>query len=172
MKFSVIIRVILIVAVLISYSCSRRMENLNPKLNDRIVDEANLFTEQEKDSLFTLIREVSLNMDPQIGIATIDSLINESIDQYSLRMVGKMNLGRKSYMDGLLFAISKKDKMVRIDVGNGLLKIIPDDKSKQINHEIIIPRFKEGSYFEGVLNSLVYVKKLIEDNKELVGKFE
>jgi uncharacterized protein len=148
------------------------MENLNPRLDERIVDDAKLFTDQEKDSLFNLIREVSLNIGPQIGIATVDYLSNESIEQYSLRMIDKMKLGRKSYMDGLLFAISKNDKLIRIDVGNGLRRIISDENAEWINRELIAPKFKQDLYFEGMLNGLNYAKKLIEDNKALVGKIE
>lgn len=152
-------------------SCTRRMENLNPDLSQRIVDSANLFSEQERDSLFKLIHNLSISCGPQIGIATIDSLNGEAIEDFSRKVRGDLKLGRKNYKDGLLFAVSIKDKIIRIDVGDGLVHIIPDEKAKWINRELMIPEFEQGQYFNGLLIGLTYTVKLIEDNKELIGKF-
>ena len=162
---------ILFVSLFTWTSCLRgRVEFSNPKIDERIMDEAKLFSDQQKDSLFELIRRLDSDIGSQIGIATTDSLKKgETIDDFSLKMVDEMRLGRRNYRDGILFAISKKEKIIRIDVGDGLTKIIPDDKAKWINVELIIPKFRDGLYYEGLYNGVSYTKKLIESNKEDIG---
>lgn len=161
---------ILFVSLFIWTSCLRgRVEFSNPKIDERIMDEAKLFSDQQKDSLFELIRKLDSDIGSQIGIATTDSLDGVSIEKFSLKKVDEMRLGRRNFSDGILFAISKKDKKIRIDVGDGLTKIIPDDKAKWINQELILPKFREGLYYEGLYNGVSYTKKLIESNKEDIG---
>jgi uncharacterized protein len=164
----------LFVGMFIWTSCLRgRMEVSNPKMDERILDKANLFSEQEKDSLFGLIRKLDSEIGSQIGIATTDSLEKgETIEDFSLKAIREMKLGRRNYKDGLLFAISKNDKIVRISVGDGLKQIIPDDKANWINNELIGPRLRDSLYYAGLYTGISYAKKLIEHNREKIGAFE
>lgn len=170
MKHKIVI-LTLFVSLFVWTSCLRgRVEFSNPKIDDRIMDDAKLFSDQQKDSLFELIRKLDADIGSQIGIATTDSLKKgETIEDFSLKKVDEMRLGRKNYRDGILFAISKKDKRIRIDVGDGLTEIIPNDKARWINVELIIPKLKDGLYYEGLYNGVSYTKKEIESNKEKIG---
>jgi uncharacterized protein len=103
---------------------------------------------------------------------TVDSLNGEGIDAFSLKMANEMNLGRMNFQDGILFCLSKKEGLIRIEIGKGLERVIPNDKASLINHEYIIPKCKAGNYFEGFMAGIIQFKKLIEENKGSIGLFD
>ena len=81
-----------------------------------------------------------------------------------------MKLGRSNFNDGLLIAVALKERAIRIEVGYGLEKIIKDEIASRIIREEIGPRFKEEKFYEGLYTAVEKIKKLIEENKDLVGQ--
>ncbi|MEZ4973088.1 MAG: TPM domain-containing protein [Cyclobacteriaceae bacterium] len=140
-------------------------------LNERIIDNAQLFTQQEKDSIFELIKQIDDSVGSQIAVVTIKTLNGQDIKDFSLRMIDSLNLGRTSYRDGLLLTVSVNDQIIRMDAGPGLGKIISDSVAKKINQRVIIPEFGQLNYGTGIYNGILEVKKLIERSKDLVGDF-
>jgi len=134
------------------------------------MDDANLLTVQQEDSIFSIIQDIESNIGSQIAVLTIGTLNGDSIEGFSLRMVNEMGLGRKDYDDGILITVSVNDRKTRIDVGLGLEKIIKDEIAARIVKEDMGPRFGKGDFFNGIIVAVEKIKKLIEENKELVGQ--
>ncbi len=137
---------------------------------NRIFDNANLLTPTEVDSIFYLIEDLDKNIGSQIAILTIDTLNGVDIKDYSIKEAEKLGLGRDKQKDGLLIMVSLKDKSVRIEVGNGLEKIITNGIAARIISDVIVPEFKEGRFGRGIYNAVDTIKVLIEGNKGLVGE--
>jgi len=152
-------------------SCLRdRVEFSDPTIDERIIDNAELFSDSERDSLFNIIKELDKAVGSQIGIVTIDSLEKgETIEHCALRKVDEMRLGRRNYRDGLLFLVSKREECIRIEVGNGLVRIISSEKAKWINTNLIGPYFSNGFYYHGVFKGVSYASALIKNNRDQVG---
>lgn len=138
--------------------------------SERVFDQAELLSDLEKSKLTTLIKELERNVGSQIAILTVDTLNGEKMEEFSLRTFTKMNLGRNEYADGILIVLSVKDRKIRIEVGVGLERIVKDEVAARINREIIVPKYREGKYYEGFYAAVVEIKNLIEGNKQLVGK--
>ena len=134
------------------------------------MDDANLLTVQQEDSIFSIIQDIERNIGSQIAVLTIGTLNGDSIEGFSLRMVNEMGLGRKDYDDGILITVSVNDRKTRIEVGLGLEKIIKDEIAARIVREDMGPRFGKGDFFNGLIVAVEKIKKLIEENKELVGQ--
>jgi len=151
-------------------SC-HRPERFQPTINNTIYDSAGLLTKQQTDSIFGLIQELNDNIGSQIVVIIIDSLKGQEINDYSIRQTEKLDVGRESYKDGILFTASLKERQMRIEVGYGLELIIKDEIASQINRQVIAPKFRDGKYGLGIYLGLDSIKYLIEKNRDLVGKF-
>lgn len=155
-------------------SCSDRYKRYfppKPTIDNRIFDNAHLFTTSQKDSIFELIKQLDDSIGSQVAVLTIETLNGQEIEKFSINKADSLKLGRYSYKDGLLFTFSVREKMMRMEVGIGLEKVIPDEVAKRINQDIIVPKFRMEKYGQGVYDGVNTVKKLIESKKGLVGVF-
>ncbi len=153
-------------------SCDKKpaAEQNEIKIEERIFDNAHTLNAEQKDSIFQIIKTLDNEIGSQIAIITIDTLIGEDINEFSINKVDELRLGRDVYLDGLLVVIAVKNHEARIEVGYGLEKIIRDEIASEILREDMIPRFRENDYSGGLRFGIQRIKKLIEDNKQLVGQ--
>lgn len=158
--------IFLVALVLLITSC-RHHEGL--KASDRIFDQANLLTDDQEDSLITLINAVDKDLGPQIGIVTVDSLGGQDIGMFAVAELKKLGLGRKGFNDGLLITVALREKQVRIDPGPGLRRVIPDDMQGTLIRNTIAPEFKDKHYFEGLRTGIIQIHVLMEQNRSLIG---
>ncbi|HKZ37642.1 MAG TPA: TPM domain-containing protein [Chryseolinea sp.] len=167
-------RIILIVTVLtflgLVISCNSPKDNNSVDTRESIFDHASLLTVQQKDTIAELIRGLEKRVGSQIAIFTTDSLKGESINEFSLRTAEKLRLGRAEFDDGLLITVAVSNRQMRIEVGYGLENIIKDEIAARLIRDDMAPRFRVGDFSGGLKVTVEKVIKLIEDNKELVGK--
>lgn len=164
-------RLVLILLIVVACGKEKPQDNHTPLTKEaRIVDLANKISPTAEDSIFNLIRNLEKDIGSQIAVITIETLNGEEINSFSIRAAEQMGLGRDKYLDGVLLVFSLQEKLMRIEVGFGLEKILRDEIAKRICTEIIAPRFIEGNYGQGIYLGIAEVKKLIEQNKNMVGK--
>jgi len=134
------------------------------------MDDGNLLTPEQEDTIYAIIKDLETNIGSQIVVLTLESLGGQTINDLSLRMANEMQLGRKDYDDGVLIMVAARDHQMRIEVGYGLEKIIKDEIADEICRDDMGPRFRDGDFFNGIKTAVEQIKKLIEDNEELVGQ--
>lgn len=99
----------------------------------------------------------------QIVLLTTDSFSPDStIEEYALKQLRNMGIGQKNVNNGLLIVFSKSLRKVRIELGYGTETVLTSAKAKNIIDSIMVPRFKEEKYFEGLWNA----------SKEITGFLE
>jgi uncharacterized membrane protein YgcG len=138
-------------------------------IEKRIFDNADLLSEVQEDSVFQVIKKLEDEVGSQIAILTIDSLRNEPIEQFSLRMANDLQLGRAEYNDGILVTIARADRKARIEVGTGLENIVTNEIAARLIREELAPRFRQRKYGEGIFVTTHKLSDLIAKNKGLVG---
>lgn len=153
-------------------SCDRKVDQKVSELEvkSRIFDNADLLTKEQEDDLFRLIQSLENEIGSQIAIMTVVSLEGQPIEEYSLKIFERLGLGRAKFDDGILIIVSETDRMMRIEVGYGLEKIVKDEIASRINREEMAPSFKENDYAGGLKKAIEKIITLIKNNKELVGK--
>lgn len=134
------------------------------------MDDANLLTTQQEDTLFSIIRDVESELGSQIAVYTIPTLNGESIDSLSLRIANEMKLGRATFDDGVLVSIAPRERRMRVEVGLGLQMVITNEMADDINTKIMAPKFREDNFYSGIKDALFEIKKDLEQNKELIGQ--
>lgn len=163
-----IIKNLFLVVLICGFSCNKKSSEV--QIEHRIIDRADLLTKSQEDSIFAIIMDLDHKIGSQIGVLTIDTLNGESINEFSLKEAERRRLGRANYNDGILLTISFKDRKARIEVGTGLELIIKDEIAARIIRDQLVPEFRNDEYYRGISAAVKEIKRLIEQNKSLVGK--
>ncbi|MBP7280253.1 MAG: YgcG family protein [Leptospiraceae bacterium] len=132
-----------------------------PELNGRVNDLSGILESIQREALEDKLKTIENNKGSQVAILIIPTTEEETIDQFSIRVVEKWKLGRKEVNDGVLILIATDDRKMRIEVGYGLEGILPDAICRRIISEQMKPHFKEKNYYEGIDNAVESISKII-----------
>jgi len=135
-----------------------------PRLNARVNDYAGILSSSEKSTLESLLIDTENKTSSQVALLTIPSLEGEVLEDYSIKVAEKWELGQKKFDNGVLVLVAMAEKKIRIEVGYGLEPILTDVKSNYIIRKMMVPEFKRNNYFAGINNGLKAVTGIV--NKE------
>lgn len=121
-----------------------------PALTSPVMDLANLMSEGERTDLSQLAYEINTNGGPQITILTVPDMQGYPIEEYSIRVAEKWQLGTKEKDNGLLVVIAQAEREMRIEVGNGIEGEITDYDTSQYTRRIFPEHFKRGDFHGGI----------------------
>ena len=137
----------------------------------RVHDEAKVLSQNAIDRLELRLKKYEDSTTNQIAVLLIPSLDGDVIENYSLRVVEKWQLGTKKNDNGVLLLIAVDDHKMRIEVGHGLEGVLTDALSSRIIRNEIAPNFRRGDFDTGVTASIDAIIKTIgsEYNADTVG---
>jgi uncharacterized protein len=119
-----------------------------------VVDNANILSSSEQETLERKLVALDDSTSNQIAILTIKSLNGEPIEDVANATFRDWGIGNKKTKNGVLVLVAIEDRKIRIEVGYGLEGAIPDITANDIINNDIKPNFKQGNYFDG-LNAAV-----------------
>ncbi|MCB9025559.1 MAG: TPM domain-containing protein [Bdellovibrionaceae bacterium] len=122
-----------------------------PTIKNHVNDEASIIDSSSENAINSLLSAVKKDTGIEMAILTIPSLHGESIEQVSIQVTDKWQLGTKAEDKGLLLLIAVDDRQLRLEVGQGLEGNIPDAYAKRIIEDSILPLFKVNRMSEGVM---------------------
>lgn len=121
-----------------------------PSLTSPVMDLAGLMTEEERASLSELAYEINTNNGPQITILTVPNLQGNAIEEFSIRVADKWQLGTKEKDNGLLVVVAKEERQMRIEVGQGLEGDLTDYDTAKYTRQIFPQYFRRNEYYAGL----------------------
>jgi uncharacterized protein len=126
-----------------------------------VSDYDDLFTAFEILSLEKSIQNIEHKTTAEIAVLTLDTTActKENFDAFTLQFARTWSLGKKATNNGILIAICKGYRKVRIHNATGIEKIMTDAETKEIIEQQMIPEFRNGNYYGGTESGL---KKIIE----------
>lgn len=154
--------VILPLLILMTSSYAHAEQIPIPKLNKRITDLTQTLTPEQIETLSRQLEALEKSKGSQIAVLLIPTTGDESIEQFSIRVVDEWKLGRQGVADGVLLLIAKNDKRVRIEVGRGLEGALPDITAGRIIREFIRPLFKQNDFNGGITIGIEKISTVIE----------
>jgi uncharacterized protein len=86
----------------------------------------------------------------QIAVLIISSLQGDSLEDYSIRLADKWEIGQKGTDNGVIVLIVKDDQKIRIEIGYGLEPSLPDGLAGSVISEDMAPYFRKNQFFEGI----------------------
>ena len=121
-----------------------------PALTSPVVDLAGFLSEAQRDDLSSLAYEIYTNKGPQITVLTVPDLQGFAIEDFSIRVAEKWQLGTKEQGNGILVVISKEERQVRIEVGEGIEGDLTDYETTAYTRDVF-PRYFKAGDFHGAL---------------------
>ncbi|MBY0384338.1 TPM domain-containing protein [bacterium] len=122
-----------------------------PPLVDSVVDQAGLLDSTAQQKLANALKVISEKGGPQVGVLTVDSIDPLTIEEASYKVVKSWQLGTAQKDNGVLLMIAKKERKVRIEVGQGVEGDLTDAYSRRIIDDGIVPLFRQGLTSEGIV---------------------
>ena len=132
-----------------------------PKPHNWTNDYENLFSNEEEIKLNQIISDFEKETTVEIAIVTIDTfkVSKEKFVDLSLHIARTWGVEKKESSNGILIAISKGYRQIRIQNGDGISPILSDEETAEILQNQFFPYFKKEDYFEGTKAGIL---KLIE----------
>jgi uncharacterized protein len=151
-------RAICLVLLLFSFHLTKAQKPVPELWSQRVHDEAKVLSASVVDQLEMQLKEYEDSTTNQIAILIISSLDGDVLEDYSLRVAEKWQLGSKKNDNGVLLLIAVDDHKMRIEVGQGLEGVLTDAHSNRIIRNEMAPNFRRGDYDAGVkaaVNSMI-----------------
>jgi uncharacterized protein len=99
----------------------------------------------------------------QVAVVAVESIGQNDVFTFSQQLFERWGIGHKGRDDGLLVLLVKDQRVVRLHTGYGLEGTLPDVICKRIEHDYMLPAFKEGRYGDGLFAGLNVVARLLTD---------
>jgi uncharacterized protein len=121
-----------------------------PYLTGRVVDNAQILTEQSRISLGEILKDHESKTTNQIVVLTIPTLDGENIEDYSNRVFNEWKLGQKDKNNGILIVVVPGERRMRIEVGYGLEGTMTDLLAGRIIRDVMAPKFRDNDFDGGI----------------------
>ncbi len=125
-----------------------------PPLEGRVTDSAGMLSSTTVRHLDAVLEALERTDGTQIAVVTVPSLDGEALEAASLRVAESWKIGQRGLDNGALLFITRSDRKLRIEVGYGLEGRLTDLVAGRIIRNVIVPRFREGRFDQGVIGGV------------------
>lgn len=129
-----------------------------PALTGRVVDAAHILTQQQKDDLEQVLKQVSPH---QVVAVSLSSLDGKEIEEYGYQLGRHWGIGRRGEDDGVLVLIAPNQRQLRIEVGYGLEHTLTDAISSRIVNRVMLPLARQGKFDEALVQGATSVVQVL-----------
>jgi uncharacterized protein len=133
-----------------------------PHYTGYVNDYAGLLDKSDREKLESRLVEYEKLTSNEIAILIVESLDGENLEEFSIRVTDSWKPGKADKDNGLLLLISKSDKKIRLEVGDGLTGRLTDVLSGRVIDGEISPEFKNGDFYEGIDSGVSMIIKIID----------
>lgn len=133
-----------------------------PTLTGPVMDEVGYLTRDDRQELMQLLYDFNRRGKAQLQVLILPDLQGYPIEEASIRIVEKWQLGEKKKDNGVLFLIAAKERAMRIEVGQGLEGAIPDITAKRIISDQVIPLFRTKRFSAGIVVGVHEILRLAD----------
>lgn len=121
-----------------------------PALKARVTDLTGTLTSTEREALESRLAAFEAEAGSQIVVLMVATTQPEDIASYAYRVADVWKVGRREVGDGILIAVAKDDRRVRIEVAKALEGAVPDLAASLIIERAVRPAFRAGQYAQGI----------------------
>jgi len=122
-----------------------------PKL---VNDFADILKPNEERQLERRLVAYNDSTSTQMTVVTVKSLGGEEASFFAFQLGEKWGVGQSEENNGLVILIAPNDRKAFIATGYGTEGAIPDAYAKRIVEDLMIPQFKTGNYFKGIVKAV------------------
>ena len=141
--------------------CFKSTDERIPALGTRrVVDEAGVLTQSEIDSLTARIDAYEAASKGQMAVFIIRSLHGDAIEDFSLAVAEKWQIGWRGEDNGVLLLLAMEDRESRLEIGYGLEGVINDARAGDILRGMA-PFMQKGKYSQAISFAIAGVSAFV-----------
>ena len=145
-------RWILLFLLPISLFAQNAQDLLNAQAPKQLVsDYSDILSPKEEAYLEKLLLDYADTTSTQIAVVTVETTGGDNINLITAEIAANWKIGQQGKDNGCLILVASGDQEISIQNGYGLEPYLTDFTSKQIIENEILPEFKAGSYFKGLV---------------------
>ena len=118
--------------------------------NGRVTDAAGIIDAAQEAALSRRLEGLERTTGRQMVIVTVTTLDGREVAAFTRDLGNAWEIGRSEQDDGVVLLVAPNERKVRIAVGLGLERILPDALCQKIIDDQILPRFREGDLQGGI----------------------
>jgi uncharacterized protein len=141
-----------------------------PRPEGRVSDYARLLSPGAAARVERLIAEHERSSSDQIAVAIFPSLEGESLEDFSIRLAERWQIGSREHDNGVILLIFVEDRRSRLEVGYGLEGRLTDALADRILRQVLAPRFRAGDFDGGVEAAVAAVIQVVRGEYQATGK--
>ena len=154
---------ILAVFMLAAESADAEKTGRFPEPKGLVNDYVGVLPSDQASRLVTTLSAYEKKTTTEIAVVVVRSIQPETnIDAYATALFNQWGIGKRHKNNGVLLLVALHDRKVRLEVGKGLVREIPDDVAARILAERVIPAFKKGKYAEGIMSGVAAIMERLE----------
>jgi uncharacterized protein len=128
-----------------------------------VVIEQGVVNAQEATELNRILLDIEKRTGAQVALVAVNRIEPADIFAFAQKLFETWGIGRKGHDDGLLILLVKDLRTVRLHTGYGLEGVLPDALCKRIEHDLMLPHFREGNYGQGLLAGVREIDRVLSD---------
>lgn len=133
-----------------------------PQLQARVNDYAHLLSFDTAKNLEQKLADFEKETSTQVVLLTMPTLAGDSIENFSIRLADKWQIGQKGRDNGVILLLAQEERQLRIEVGDGLQGVLPDITAARIIRNIMAPSLAAGDYDKGLSDGLFAIMQAVK----------
>ena len=121
-------------------------------LTGRVTDAARILDAAQEASLSERLEQLEQATGHQMVVVTVPTLGRQDVAAFAQELGNAWGIGRAEKDDGVLLLVAPNERKVRIAVGFGLEKTLPDALCQKIIDDQMLPHFRRGDLPEGIIS--------------------
>ena len=120
------------------------------------------------DSLDNMLFRVEQERGVQSVIVVVREIEGGDAYRFAVDLGNKYGVGLKSQRSGLVVVLATEDRAYFIATGNGLEGTLPDAICSRVEHQLMVPKFKEADWNAGIGDGVSALARYIEGDDTLI----
>jgi uncharacterized membrane protein YgcG len=145
--------------------------SLGQRIERFVFDTEGILAPTEVDALNQIFRNHEHRTSNEIAVVTTATTKGKSMAQWTADWGDRRGVGKKGKNNGVVIAISKEQREVFIATGTGMEIMLPDKECKRIIDAVMLPRFREDRYYQGLFDGgsaiVAFLEKSLESTTTL-----
>ena len=123
---------------------------LPPRADHSVYDAADVIEPADEATLETINRELFAKAGVAIVVVTVPRLVDETIDQFAVRVGQTWGVGDKARDRGLVIALSRDDREIFVATGYGTEEFLNDAKVGAMIDREAVPALRDNKFSAGL----------------------
>jgi uncharacterized protein len=121
-----------------------------------------LLTKSQVITLDSLYKAHEKKTSNEIALIISGDLPDSSILKSAAALGNQYGVGKKGSNNGVIILVCPRIRQVAIATGYGTEKVLTNEIANKFIGSLMIPRFKEGKYFEGIWDVSLEITRFLE----------